>query len=158
MIFFFFFQAEDGIRDLYVTGVQTCALPILSGRVALLPRSTEIQPRVARIRPSPHSTHRLATRFRTHGRGAPVFRTETAKAQRGRRPPWVRARPKKRQCPACGKKPKLLRMPWVGEGHDGTLAAGLFGLASGLKTIGSPWRAGRKRRPGHDLENKLSPS
>src|SRR6266496_336355 len=27
-IFFFFFQAEDGIRDLYVTGVQTCALPI----------------------------------------------------------------------------------------------------------------------------------
>src|SRR6266496_979031 len=28
-VFFFFFQAEDGIRDLYVTGVQTCALPIL---------------------------------------------------------------------------------------------------------------------------------
>src|SRR6266403_5536278 len=30
MLFFFFFQAEDGIRDLYVTGVQTCALPILN--------------------------------------------------------------------------------------------------------------------------------
>src|SRR2546430_7487603 len=28
---FFFFQAEDGIRDLTVTGVQTCALPILGG-------------------------------------------------------------------------------------------------------------------------------
>src|SRR5256885_2235292 len=28
--FFFFFQAEDGIRDYKVTGVQTCALPILS--------------------------------------------------------------------------------------------------------------------------------
>src|SRR5688572_28067532 len=28
MYFFFFFQAEDGIRDLTVTGVQTCALPI----------------------------------------------------------------------------------------------------------------------------------
>src|SRR5207245_5632150 len=27
--FFFFFQAEDGIRDATVTGVQTCALPIL---------------------------------------------------------------------------------------------------------------------------------
>src|SRR5206468_11818290 len=27
-LFFFFFQAEDGIRDLIVTGVQTCALPI----------------------------------------------------------------------------------------------------------------------------------
>src|SRR2546422_11351822 len=26
---FFFFQAEDGIRDVAVTGVQTCALPIL---------------------------------------------------------------------------------------------------------------------------------
>src|SRR5436189_6167550 len=28
--FFFFFQAEDGIRDTSVTGVQTCALPISS--------------------------------------------------------------------------------------------------------------------------------
>ena len=27
-VFFFFFQAEDGIRDSPVTGVQTCALPI----------------------------------------------------------------------------------------------------------------------------------
>ena len=27
-LFFFFFQAEDGIRDWSVTGVQTCALPI----------------------------------------------------------------------------------------------------------------------------------
>src|SRR3712207_7240856 len=27
----FFFQAEDGIRDIGVTGVQTCALPILGG-------------------------------------------------------------------------------------------------------------------------------
>src|SRR5260221_7551034 len=30
LIFFFFFQAEDGIRDHCVTGVQTCALPIQS--------------------------------------------------------------------------------------------------------------------------------
>ena len=28
VIVFFFFQAEDGIRDIGVTGVQTCALPI----------------------------------------------------------------------------------------------------------------------------------
>ena len=27
-VVFFFFQAEDGIRDIGVTGVQTCALPI----------------------------------------------------------------------------------------------------------------------------------
>src|SRR2546430_2385436 len=33
--FFFFFQAEDGIRDLTVTGVQTCALPISVGREIL---------------------------------------------------------------------------------------------------------------------------
>src|SRR5690606_40590033 len=30
---FFFFQAEDGIRDFHVTGVQTCALPILQPTV-----------------------------------------------------------------------------------------------------------------------------
>src|SRR3712207_4092871 len=30
--FFFFFQAEDGIRDIGVTGVQTCALPIFTVR------------------------------------------------------------------------------------------------------------------------------
>src|SRR5437660_9671981 len=30
---FFFFQAEDGIRDGHVTGVQTCALPIYRRRV-----------------------------------------------------------------------------------------------------------------------------
>src|SRR3712207_7138435 len=29
----FFFQAEDGIRDIGVTGVQTCALPIFGGDV-----------------------------------------------------------------------------------------------------------------------------
>src|SRR5438552_14221057 len=34
-IFFFFFQAEDGIRDDLVTGVQTCALPILRKLVGL---------------------------------------------------------------------------------------------------------------------------
>src|SRR3989440_8594137 len=38
--FFFFFQAEDGIRDLIVTGVQTCALPIF-----LLLRKSQ-QPRI----------------------------------------------------------------------------------------------------------------
>src|SRR5688500_19916841 len=36
VMFFFFFQAEDGIRDYKVTGVQTCALPIFAGLFALL--------------------------------------------------------------------------------------------------------------------------
>src|SRR5437879_13537183 len=34
MFLFFFFQAEDGIRDTSVTGVQTCALPISGGQPA----------------------------------------------------------------------------------------------------------------------------
>src|SRR2546430_7672777 len=37
VFFFFFFQAEDGIRDLTVTGVQTCALPISSREVVVEP-------------------------------------------------------------------------------------------------------------------------
>src|SRR5438309_11632405 len=39
-IYFFFFQAEDGIRDGTVTGVQTCALPISRGEegVPLIPQ------------------------------------------------------------------------------------------------------------------------
>src|SRR2546429_6189177 len=32
-LYFFFFQAEDGIRDVAVTGVQTCALPISTDAV-----------------------------------------------------------------------------------------------------------------------------
>src|SRR2546429_6069693 len=42
---FFFFQAEDGIRDVAVTGVQTCALPIFivdaSGKITLVNAQTE---------------------------------------------------------------------------------------------------------------------
>src|SRR2546425_1354652 len=33
---FFFFQAEDGIRDKLVTGVQTCALPILARKAGTM--------------------------------------------------------------------------------------------------------------------------
>src|SRR3989475_8750300 len=41
-IFFFFFQAEDGIRDLTVTGVQTCALPISVAAHAAAERHHEV--------------------------------------------------------------------------------------------------------------------
>src|SRR2546421_12665837 len=37
----FFFQAEDGIRDLIVTGVQTCALPIFGATFRFLGRTDE---------------------------------------------------------------------------------------------------------------------
>src|SRR2546426_5793161 len=39
-LYFFFFQAEDGIRDYKVTGVQTCALPICRSRTARTTSST----------------------------------------------------------------------------------------------------------------------
>src|SRR3712207_7622637 len=42
-VFFFFFQAEDGIRDIGVTGVQTCALPIYTNdAVAAVPRLLDL--------------------------------------------------------------------------------------------------------------------
>src|SRR2546429_33539 len=47
---FFFFQAEDGIRDVAVTGVQTCALPILPGRGQRARRGTgEVRRRAHRL-------------------------------------------------------------------------------------------------------------
>src|SRR5690606_13005171 len=39
---FFFFQADDGIRDFHVTGVQTCALPIWDQSAALTLRFSRI--------------------------------------------------------------------------------------------------------------------
>src|SRR5215467_14902567 len=45
MDFYFFFQAEDGIRDYKVTGVQTCALPIWS---LIPPKIGELSPLAAR--------------------------------------------------------------------------------------------------------------
>src|SRR5690606_39612689 len=45
--FFFFFQAEDGIRDFHVTGVQTCALPICTSTptsITVVATSTDSSP------------------------------------------------------------------------------------------------------------------
>src|SRR5256886_12791728 len=69
-VFFFFFQAEDGIRDLTVTGVQTCALPISCDvlpalavatattaaiEIACTRWSTPVQPTATKIRQVPRS-------------------------------------------------------------------------------------------------------
>src|SRR5260370_37326845 len=45
MLYFFFFQAEDGIRDSSVTGVQTCALPISRLRRAFRTAHARTPPR-----------------------------------------------------------------------------------------------------------------
>src|SRR5690625_7306084 len=41
---YFFFQAEDGIRNGHVTGVQTCALPILDAALSALAGVLEVCP------------------------------------------------------------------------------------------------------------------
>src|SRR2546421_8856970 len=50
----FFFQAEDGIRDLIVTGVQTCALPI-SRKITAAATSVVVPTRPAGMRASTSS-------------------------------------------------------------------------------------------------------
>src|SRR5256886_9131117 len=52
----FFFQAEDGIRDLTVTGVQTCALPISEW-------GTPIRPVFHSLRGEPNPEASMRTRF-----------------------------------------------------------------------------------------------
>src|SRR6266496_685660 len=58
---FFFFQAEDGIRDLYVTGVQTCALPISCRLTHVIGRGVPIRSgdAHARIPPVPESGSKM---------------------------------------------------------------------------------------------------
>src|SRR5688500_19514033 len=48
LLLFFFFQAEDGIRDYKVTGVQTCALPISA--LCMMPRTAEVMVRAPALR------------------------------------------------------------------------------------------------------------
>src|SRR5437667_3578861 len=61
---FFFFQAEDGIRDRDVTGVQTCALPISSRRGCL-----GTQARRARRGLAPEALQLVAREVRFVGAG-----------------------------------------------------------------------------------------
>src|SRR2546425_9524543 len=76
LFIFFFFQAEDGIRDKLVTGVQTCALPICSSACA------------TRTRPTTHTRRTsgkpCGSRARSRRRSAPT--TESGAASR-RSPP-----------------------------------------------------------------------
>src|SRR5438094_10623412 len=82
--FCFFFQAEDGIRDRTVTGVQTCALPISTGAVrgrpaprpdpggaraagagGPRPRRADVAPGVTRQRPSRSEERRVGKECRS---------------------------------------------------------------------------------------------
>src|SRR5690606_39950069 len=65
---FFFFQAEDGIRDFHVTGVQTCALPIWALRWAdglilrVEPLNIEPHPRRVLLLAPPSRAQRITSR------------------------------------------------------------------------------------------------
>src|SRR5699024_12536094 len=63
--FFFFFQAEDGIRDRNVTGVQTCALPI-SLRDEFCPTPAPRRPTALLGRSDPSRVERQITEMRTN--------------------------------------------------------------------------------------------
>src|SRR5690349_23303227 len=80
--FFFFFQAEDGIRDLYVTGVQTCALPISAAAAARppaapasAPAARQLEPAAAATSPAPRAAPAAALQAPAASL-APVIRSE----------------------------------------------------------------------------------
>src|SRR3989449_1668082 len=77
-LLFFFFQAEDGIRDVAVTGVQTCALPILA-------RGGALEPAERRVGCVGHGAILLASNLdRAHLDDQPVVRGRDARRQLGR--------------------------------------------------------------------------
>src|SRR5207302_2545288 len=67
LVFFFFFQAEDGIRDFHVTGVQTCALPIF-GTTSRRKPPARTRPASARRRTTPAGARRINASRRSEER------------------------------------------------------------------------------------------
>src|SRR6266496_4154661 len=90
LLFFFFFQAEDGIRDLYVTGVQTCALPIWGRDLRAEPERP--LRRVGRVALLVARRHRVIRHLELVGGRGARRRVFTDPARRARRPAAVRPR------------------------------------------------------------------
>src|SRR5204863_1881472 len=84
---FFFFQAEDGIRALYVTGVQTCALPICLDRNRCAEAGIGQDVKFAT---KPELARRMLQRLLArHGRTAvPWFRSEERRVGKECRSRW----------------------------------------------------------------------
>src|SRR5690606_40639599 len=69
---FFFFQAEDGIRDFHVTGVQTCALPILIVKIPIVRASFPENPQCqVRLKPLNIRSEERRVGKECRSRGAP---------------------------------------------------------------------------------------
>src|SRR5690606_40893756 len=82
----FFFQAEDGIRDFHVTGVQTCALPIYTAPFEPLVREGRLHGRGSSEAKGQVMAHVWAVRahLESTGRGAPAGgESEAARRRRG---------------------------------------------------------------------------
>src|SRR5437879_13894494 len=93
MFCFFFFQAEDGIRDTSVTGVQTCALPICgfygTAGHRRSPSGKSNDPRLAASRPpaAPQAERRFPPE--TEGFSPPVSRSEERRVGKECRSRWT---------------------------------------------------------------------
>src|SRR2546430_2658349 len=86
----FFFQAEDGIRDLTVTGVQTCALPIWCDAALGGNRHQRQRRRAAAVNDSAHRDHdralsqETAARFTEASGGADRGQSARIRSEEGR--------------------------------------------------------------------------
>src|SRR3712207_2940402 len=89
LYFFFFFQAEDGIRDIGVTGVQTCALPIF----AVLGEAVPVGGRVSGRPGGTHAVEQLVQRR------VRALLDDRHRASSSARSGWVGARPEARTAP-----------------------------------------------------------
>src|SRR2546427_10992050 len=69
---FFFFQAEDGIRDLTVTGVQTCALPIYVAELGKVAFQAGVGHGVGQIALVDFGGHRKTSSIGCAQKGAPL--------------------------------------------------------------------------------------
>src|SRR2546430_10946312 len=92
---YFFFQAEDGIRDLTVTGVQTCALPILTIQPGADPEATVAGKLSlhghsigARVTYNERSDRRFHFHFGDGGAGARIQRSEERRVGKECRSRW----------------------------------------------------------------------
>src|SRR2546427_5907535 len=81
-LFFFFFQAEDGIRDLTVTGVQTCALPISTWLLARAAACSARPCPTSSSAPSAHDTRAGTSPRRCSGGGAASSTCRTRSEER----------------------------------------------------------------------------
>src|SRR6266496_5034716 len=136
--FFFFFQAEDGIRDLYVTGVQTCALPIFDGRGGLEPAPQRDSERRL-LRDHRPCLRRAAADRRPAARQSPEARRSGHHGVAARRAalwPWPST--------AAGPGDPTRPGDWPG---SAAAVVGTADLRTPLTRSGGP-RRGRGRRPG----------